>query len=419
MCERVVLHGDCLDRLGTLPDASVHAIVTDPPAGISFMGKSWDSDRGGADSWIAWMSERARECLRVIRPGGHALVWALPRTSHWTARAWELAGWEIRDRLSHIFGTGFPKSLDIGKAIDREMGAERPVIGTRIEHDIRGGHMHACNGTATMVHQVTAPGSPEAERWDGWHTALKPAVEDWWLLRAPLRETSVARNVLAHGAGGINIGTCRVGGSNGRWAPHLLLSHAPDCGKTCAAECPVQLLDEQSGASKSRSGSPRSGRHGTGWGMTATGAEYDDAGGASRYYPTFRYIPKPSRTDRDFGLEGEPTGLKHRVNPGGLESDPRWAPAQAKNTHPTVKSIELMSWLVRLVTPPGGAVLDPFCGSGTTGVAAALLGLGFIGIEQDAEWARLASIRIAGTDRQAESQAETRPTQLDLLEDLF
>lgn len=418
MIERAVLHGDCLDVLGTLPDASVHAIVTDPPAGISFMGKSWDSDRGGSDAWIAWMSERARECLRVIRPGGHALVWALPRTSHWTARAWELAGWEIRDRLSHIFGTGFPKSLDIGKAIDRELGAERPVIGARLTHDIRGGHLHACNGIATMLHQVTAPGSHEAKRWDGWHTALKPAVEDWWLLRAPLRETSVARNVLAHEAGGLNVGSCRVGDSDGRWAPHLLLSHSPNCGRTCVPECPVRVLDGQSGAGKSRSGSPRSGRSGSGWGMTATGSEYDDAGGASRYYPTFRYIPKPGRADRDFGLDGQPSSLKHRVNPGGLESDPRWAPVQAKNTHPTVKSIQLMSWLVRLVTPPGGTVLDPFCGSGTTGVAAARLGLGFLGIEQDAEWARLASIRIAGTDRQEEAPRAPTPTQLSLLEDL-
>ncbi len=158
----VILHeGDCLDRFKTLPDNSIDSIVTDPPGGISFMNKAWDSDKGGRDHWIIWMAQVAAECLRVIKPGGHALVWALPRTSHWTATAWENAGWEVRDRVAHLFGSGFPKS-----------------------HNLDGD-------------------------WKGWVTALKPACEDWWLLRKPLIGR-VLENVLAHGTGVLNIDATRV-----------------------------------------------------------------------------------------------------------------------------------------------------------------------------------------------------------------
>jgi len=157
-----VLNGDCLEVLRGMADNSVDSIVTDPPAGIAFMGKEWDRDKGGRDAWIAWMRSVAAECLRVIKPGGHAFVWAIPRTSHWTGMAWEDAGWQPRDKCYHIFGSGFPKS-----------------------HNLSG-------------------------EWNGWGTALKPAAEEWWLFRKPLAGT-VAANVLAWGTGALNVDGCRVG----------------------------------------------------------------------------------------------------------------------------------------------------------------------------------------------------------------
>src|SRR5574343_458714 len=139
VCAIRLIHGDCLEVMKTLEAGSVDAVVTDPPAGIAFMGKAWDKDKGGRDNWIAWMEQVARECLRMIKPGGHALVWAIPRTSHWTAMAWENAGWEVRDRIAFAFGSGFPKALDVGKAIDAMNGAEREVVGQgRLSGKVRG-----------------------------------------------------------------------------------------------------------------------------------------------------------------------------------------------------------------------------------------------------------------------------------------
>lgn len=220
-----ILIGDALQILKTLPENSVDAIVTDPPAGISFMGKEWDGSKGGRVAWIAWLSEIMTEAQRCLKPGGNALVWALPKTSHWTACALEDAGFEIRDKLYHLFASGFPKSLDISKAIDRMAGAERDVVSTHKTKDIRRnvaediengwttrqGKLGTGAPTQYMDYAVTAPATQEALAWDGWGTALKPAVEEWILCRKPLAESSVARNVLEWGCGGINIGATRVG----------------------------------------------------------------------------------------------------------------------------------------------------------------------------------------------------------------
>jgi len=384
-------HGDCLDVLRTLPDASVDSVVTDPPAGIAFMGKAWDEDKGGRRQWIAWLAEVMAEALRVLKPGGHALVWALPRTSHWTATALEDAGFEVRDCLVHVFGSGFPKSHNLAK------------------------------------------------QWQGWGTALKPASEHWWLVRKPLVGT-VAANVERYGTGALNIDASRVNiapdddiyaknphtvgtiGANGiygagkateykvpagRWPPNLLLSHTEDCAEgACADGCAVAEMDGQSGTTRSRVGKPRgSATSGDGWGMTATGAEYADSGGASRFFPVFRYQAKPSRAEREAGLSE--AGLREAVVRTGMGGDmptddqgkqrDRFSKVAA-NTHPTVKSIGLMDWLIRLVTPLGGVVLDPFLGSGTTGVAAAKGGFGFIGIEREAEYLAIARARIEAAE---------------------
>jgi site-specific DNA-methyltransferase (adenine-specific) len=341
MAAITILHGQAQEVLAEFSNASVDTMVTDPPAGISFMGKDWDHDHGGRAGWCAAFTAVFSECLRTLKPGAYALVWALPRTSHWTATALEDAGFEIRDVLTHHFGTGFPKSLNVGKMLDE---------------------------------------------WKGWGTALKPATEHWILCRKPLAGT-VAANVAEHRAGALNVDGCRVEGglkrdprsadgtrsqrvqnegwdrpwkqgeqrledwdaAQGRWPPNLLLTHAADCGDECADGCPVREMDAQSGEGHSGQG-----------------------GGASRFFPRFRYQAKPSQRERNAGLpEGE------------------------KNKHPTVKSVELMRWLCRLVTPPGGVVLDPFMGSGSTGVACAAEGFRFIGIEGEAEYVQLAEQRIA------------------------
>lgn len=390
-----LVHADCLDALKKMPDNSVDSIVTDPPAGISFMGKTWDTPtsygysdgarrvsapptvnlgrnptcqvcggrkRAGAatksctcespsfngaelvrrdrDAFVAFISGVMRECLRVIKPGGHALVWAIPRTSHWTATAIEDVGFEIRDVVTHLFGTGFPKSMNVAKKIDERL-------------------------------PPTVAATPEAKAWEGWGTALKPASEHWILARKPLIGT-VVKNVLTCGAGALNVDGCRIGyvsdtdkagatpqgrvtsGTSerigarpavenedrqeferpelkGRWPANITLD-----------EEAAAALDEQSGTEKL-------------------------AVGASRFF----YCAKAAQNEKTAGLDGE------------------------KNTHPTVKSLALMRWLTRLVTPPGGVVLDPFAGSGSTGCAAVLEGFSFVGIEREQEYIEMARKRIS------------------------
>jgi len=189
-----LMQGDCLEVMKGLADNSVDAIVTDPPAGIGFMSKEWDHDKGGREHWIAWMAEIAAECKRVLKPGGHALVWAIPRTSHWTATAWENAGLEVRDRIAHVFGSGFPKSLDISKALDKVAGK----LGTQSQGaNYAGGDYAPRDKTMRSDYGYKyTPATEAAAQWQGWGTALKPAMEDWWLLRKPISEKTVAANVL-------------------------------------------------------------------------------------------------------------------------------------------------------------------------------------------------------------------------------
>jgi DNA modification methylase len=457
--------GDCLEVLKSLPAESVHAVVTDPPAGIAFMNKDWDKDKGGRDEWIAWLASVMRECHRALKPGGHALVWALPRTSHWTAMALEDAGFEIRDSLHHIFGSGFPKSLDVSKAIAKRAGgtkqaraaidwmkAEREKQGlsrseleTRIfgrsDGNVRNweeaislpqpglwakirealGHESTPFDAAMdrgdevvgveegsygyqkdgrrwdEARVIRAPATDAAKQWEGWGTALKPAHEVWWLARKPLAGT-VADTVQEHGTGAMNIDACRVGDDLvktvhtqwngtlgwskntctgevsthvGRWPPHLLLSHTENCAETCADDCAVAEMERQHSE-------------------------------ASGFFPVFRYQAKPSRREREAGCEDLPSKsgaetVDRKEGSAGTKSPRAGAGRTAdsvKNCHPTVKPVALMEWLITLVTPPGGVVLDPFMGSGTTGIAASRLGFGFVGIEREAEYYEIAKSRI-------------------------
>jgi hypothetical protein len=344
-------HGDCLEVLKSLPDCSVDSVVTDPPAGINFMGREWDQAKFGRDRWIDWLEERMRECFRVLKPGGHALVWALPRTSHWTATACEDAGFEIRDRVAHIFGTGFPKNMDVSKAIDKAAGAKREVIGkgkgrTGEAAQPNGGSLHSDDSYQWPGDfDITAPATPEAAQWEGWGTALKPACEDWWLCRKPL-EGTVAANVLKYGTGGLNIDACRVPTSDTYAYPngaggngfHGGVGREADGSRTDTPEMsplgrfPAHLIHD--GSDEAIQGMQE----------------------ASRYF----YCPKASKKDR---------------NEGGIA-----------NKHPTVKNTELMRYLCLLITPPGGTVLDPFAGSFSTGKAAVKEGFKFIGIEAEREY---------------------------------
>lgn len=418
-CE--VLTGDSLVILKDLPDNSVDSIVTDPPAGIGFMGKAWDGDKGGRDQWIDWLAGVMTEARRVLKPGGHALIWALPRTSHWTATAVENAGFEIRDVVTHLFGTGFPKSLDISKAIDKAAGAKRPVVGQRHRAMLKSS-MYAADAGGGFGEDfaITAPATDAAKQWSGWGTALKPASEHWILARKPPDSAAgtVAANVQAHGVGGLNIDGCRIGTTDklaqgaaqlgyhgvtearpteqhpaGRWPANVTLD-----------ENAAAMLDEQSGGV---------GGHGGGTKALVPGGQEPggykpgdlprvaikapkDAGGASRFF----YVAKPSTSERDQGLDSLPTRTGGELTgraegSAGMENPRAGARAERKNIHPTVKSLALMRWLLRLITPPGGAVLDMFAGSGSTLCAAVLEGFNAIGIELSEEYSEIARLRVA------------------------
>jgi DNA modification methylase/transcriptional regulator with XRE-family HTH domain len=406
-----LLHGDCLYRLRELPDYSVDACVTDPPYGLSFMGKAWDYDVPAAAVW--------REVLRVLKPGGHLLAFAGTRTQHRMAVQIEDAGFEIRDMIAWVYGSGFPKSLDVSKAIDKHGGASVAWFGPwfrkwRTEHGItqkqvaalfpsKTGGLTGCvanwelgfnlptpdqfnlirdtfglpfdsieaaerevvaqqrgtvlavapgqdNDRSSTTLDITAPATPAAQQWAGWGTALKPALEPITVARKPLVGT-VAANVLEHGTGAINVDGCRVGTSTGRWPANLIHDGSdevvglfPDARSSCGGG--NRIAGESwfgNGADGGRS------------------QQYYDSGSAARFF----YCAKASKTDRGEG-----------------------------NGHPTVKPTELMRYLCRLVTPPGGVVLDPFMGSGSTGKAAVLEGFQFIGIEREAEYLEIARGRI-------------------------
>jgi site-specific DNA-methyltransferase (adenine-specific) len=411
----VVYHGSNLDVLPTLPDNSVDAIVTDPPYELGFMGKSWDS------SGIAYSVELWQECLRVLKPGGHLLAFGGSRTWHRIAVAIEDAGFDVRDSIAWLYGSGFPKSLDIAKSIEAKLttgsankNSFRLLNGTTENRRDAGGvsEKHSENDRPADYTETAEgdylrtlePTTDEAKQWQGWGTALKPAFEPVVVARKPLVGT-VAANVLLWGVGGLNIDGSRIAGDSwgsrpahspkevfeGGWTPKATES-AP-AGRWPANiildEYTAGLLDEQSGVSTSLSHNrPQA----TKWGFGVhqdnskqydyeTGQTgYGDTGGASRFF----YVAKASKKDRNEGLEDlEAQRHADRESADGGDGDnPRNRTNHAKqNFHPTVKPTALMEYLVKLVTPPGGTVLDPFTGSGSTGKAALLNGFKFIGIE--------------------------------------
>lgn len=424
----VTVHqGDCLDVLATLPDASVHAVVTDPPYELAFMGRSWDA------SGVAFNPALWGECLRVLKPGGHLLAFGGTRTWHRLTCAIEDAGFEIRDSIAWLYGSGFPKSHDVGKAIDRAAGAERPVVGVNPNHRPASGVEYAgiYTGGNTGSAQITVPATDAARQWQGWGTALKPAHEPIVVARKPLAGT-VAANVLEHGTGALNIDGCRVVATDkakfpagyskatgaayaqdeyskswtagedtnpgARWPSNVVFTHSADCAERCVAGCPVAELDGQSGTLTSganptrRSSDKFRDAYGDFTGQErCTPARGADRGGASRFFPVFRWEAKAPPSERP--------------NVNGA-------------AHPTVKPLALMRWLLRLVTPPGGTVLDPFLGSGTTAQAARAEGFQCIGIERDETYLPLIRARLSGRPQQAEPvrSVNTANEPLDLLD---
>lgn len=424
-------HSDCAEFLDRLSDNSIEALITDPPAGIGFMGKEWDHHKGGRDEWVTWLTGIMKKCYRVMKPGAHGFVWAIPRTSHWTATALENAGFEIRDVVTHLFGSGFPKSLDISKAIDKAAGAKREVIGIKkgdqpanpsaYNKQVWAPDRGVENGRVDT--HITAPATDAAKQWNGWGTALKPASEHWILIRKPISEKTVAANVLKWGTGAINVDAGRIGtkdnlngggyskgfqGSSflkyggkleyrapeGRFPANLVLD-----------EVAAGMLDAQSGVLKTGNGPTK--RAGLGYqggeGNESESPRPKNEGGASRFF----YCAKTSKSERNAGLDGmeakpsQEYGLKNSVDkrPGRAEGN-RTNEAR-QNHHPTVKPQKLMSYLIKLITPPGGVVLDPFMGSGSTGCAAKREGFEFVGIEKEKEYFEIAAKRIEATSGNA------------------
>jgi len=381
--------GDCLEVLKTIPDNSIDAVITDPPYGLSFMGKKWDYDVPSVEIWT--------ECLRVLKPGGHLLSFAGSRTYHRMAVRIEDAGFEIRDQIMWVYGSGFPKSHNIGKAIQKQSGDVK-VIGTKQGAGTTGKSYISNNEEYVDGDKgVFKKEYDEIEinnDWEGWGTALKPAHEPIVMARKPLSEKSIAENVLKHGTGGINIDGSRIEMKDKENInfdrprvresvnPNWILKQAHDYtdpqykeyneqGRFPANiifdEEAGQLLDEQSGISKSGKNKLEKGTGGI-WNKGTNlpiGPEYGDKGGASRFF----YCPKAAKKDRGEGIE-------------------------LINNHPTVKPTDLMRYLINLITPPNGTILDPFMGSGSTGKAAVRCGLNFIGIEKEQEYMDIASARI-------------------------
>lgn len=394
-----IQNGDCLDVLKTLDDNSVDSIVTDPPYGLSFMGKAWDHSVPSADVWA--------ECLRVLKPGGHLLAFAGTRTQHRMTVNIEDAGFEIRDMIAWVYGSGFPKSLDVSKAIDKAAGAEREVVG-QSKNGMSKAAMKPDKGwnqnNMGPELDITASATEAAKQWQGWGTALKPALEPITVARKPFKGT-VANNVLTHGTGAINVDGCRVGtesglqrparrgkGQTGGWANYeqaLGNYGTPDGQGRWPANFIHDGSDEVVGlfpVTKTGKVSSHSTKGMWGSGADVDYSEKESFGSAARFF----YCAKASKKDRDEGVAGVAGVGALRDN--GRKSQPR------KNTHPTVKPTDLMRYLVRLVTPPNGTVLDPFMGSGSTGKGAVLEGFDFIGIELDADYIEIARARIDAVD---------------------
>ena len=399
-----LFHGDCLKVLPTLEENSVDSIVTDPPYELGFMGKKWDA------TGVAFNVDVWREAYRVLKPGGHLLAFSGSRTYHRMAVAIEDAGFEIRDQIMWVYGSGFPKSMAIDKQLDKHLGVEREIVGRNPnsrENSTKDNTLFE-SGTVGKTDYITKPSSEEAKKWEGWGTALKPAHEPIVLARKPL-EGTVVNNILKHGVGGINIDDSRVPGEE---IPINKLEMWSGFGEKIKPEYeqemnnkgrfPANLIHDGSeevtelfprakgGAYPAKRGKAVSTTFASGQETEGGFRAMGDDGSAARFF----YCAKANKRDRNDGLDGfEVKRPDTRTKTGMGTFDEKGVAAQT-NHHPTVKPIALMQYLVRLITPPTGIVLDPFMGSGSTGKACMYEGFGFIGIDQSEEYVKISQARI-------------------------
>jgi site-specific DNA-methyltransferase (adenine-specific) len=401
-----IICGDCLEVMKGFPDNSIDTIITDPPYGLKFMGKKWDYNVPSVEIW--------QECLRVLKPGGTALIFAGSRTQHRMAVNVEDAGFILKDCIMWLYGSGFPKAGDISKQIDKKAGRGRKVIGKKI--DISSGK------PSENMTNITAPATPEATLWNGWKShGLKPAYEPILVAMKP-DEGSYANNALKWGVAGLNIEQSRISykGKNdvkkasrkdsnilqnrkGQWTNKKMRVFKPQ-GRYPANiildEEAGRLLDEQSGVLKPPWGKESESQKDTSWfsGKTDSyGKLYRDIGGASRFF----YCAKASKTERNRGCEGLEEKERANINKmmgkagnfkTGSGND---RTEKFRNSHPTIKPLALMKYLCTLTkTPTGGIVLDPFCGSGTTLMACKELKRDYIGIEDIPEYCEIARRRV-------------------------
>jgi site-specific DNA-methyltransferase (adenine-specific) len=355
-----------------MPDNSIDAVVTDPPYGLSFMGKRWDYDVPSTEIWA--------ECLRVLKPGGYLLAFAGTRTQHRMAVRIEDAGFEIRDMLAWMYGSGFPKSHNVSKGFDREAGILKPEF----KAFTVAGSSHNANISKTIPtkgYVPPAPATDAAKQWQGWGTALKPAMEPITMARKPFKAT-VAQNVQEWGTGAINIDGCRIGEEE-------IKTCAKVPGKSFNSLAPVSGFN---GCEES-----------THLGRWPANVLHDGSaeilqgmGEAARFF----YTPKACKDDRDDGCEMmDAKQCSHDGREKRLENAYQRNDSKAHNFHPTVKPTDLMRYLCRMVTPTGGIVLDPFTGSGSTGRGAVLEGFRFIGCEMDADYIEIAKARILAAEK--------------------
>ena len=417
-----IINGDCREVLKTLKTNSVDSIVTDPPYELGFMGKSWDS------TGIAYSIEVWQECLRVLKPGGHLLAFGGSRTYHRLAVAIEDAGFQIRDQIMWVYGSGFPKSLNVSKSIEgllttgsANKTAFKNLSGEQVDRGNWGiAKQQFTHGQRDTNYDETAgeqrlgklePTTDEAKQWEGWGTALKPAHEPIVMARKTL-EGTVAQTVLEHGTGGINIDGCRIGSGTGETKtvqyPDIRGNNYNNAEGTVEYQVisqgrfPANFIHDGSedvlelfprakgGAYPAKRGqavnTSFAGGQETEGGFRAMG----DDGSAARFF----YCAKASKKDRNEGLDGFEEKRPDERTATGMGTFDEKGVAKQANHHPTVKPTDLMRYLCRLVTPPNGTVLDPFTGSGSTGKAAKLEGFSFIGIEQSAEYVGIATARI-------------------------
>jgi len=384
-----ILHGDCLEVIKTFEDDSIDAIVTDPPYGLSFMGNKWDCDVPSVEIWT--------ECLRVLKPGGYLLAFAGTRTQHRMAVRIEDAGFEIRDMIAWVYGSGFPKSLNIGKAVDKLQGNEREVIVSNRHTTFTGGTGNSfttgMNGVDLETGKtLTSKGTSE---WEGWGTALKPALEPITVAKKPLSEKTVAENCLKWGTGGINIDECRVdfvsevdkkdacserpNFKNHKNNTELFSDFSKNRGPTCGSHLgrfPANFIHDGSDEVVSLFPNTNSGK---------AGVRTSDGFNASVYCKGIGI--KKCQPNGEFGDSGSEARYFYCAKAGNSERN-------ENNNHPTVKPIALMEYLVKLVSREGAVVLDPFAGSGSTGVACHRLGRDYILIERESDYIEIIEARL-------------------------